>query len=310
MQRSWLQKLHHRSYRYLCLRCGTISPEATKVCATCRAPAYWATCQGHSVIDLPAGAQPCADCQLARPLSFRVTVRVLGQGLRAKQTLFVDYLCEDCNRRRIVKTLWANTLLGWWSLESLYKMPVAILKNWYAIWASPTSANTLRAYVTEDLAVQQQQAYFQLNTPQRPPGAGAGPPPPPRGPAGSSVPPPPSSGRAYAGSGASYGQNPVSEPATASAWNPLMRLTAGQRQQVMQAPANSQDYLLVDLDADSQQLQKAYRGALRKFHPDLHPGDAKAAQAMTELNLLWAVVQDDQLRAAYLWLQQNPEARA
>jgi len=52
-------------------------------------------------------------------------------------------------------------------------------------------------------------------------------------------------------------------------------------------------------DADREAIQKAYRKLARETHPDLNPGDEKAAERFSEVSQAWEVLGDAEKRALY-----------
>ncbi len=59
------------------------------------------------------------------------------------------------------------------------------------------------------------------------------------------------------------------------------------------------EVLGVSRDADEAAIKKAYRRAAMKFHPDRNPDDEAAAERFKEIQEAYAVLSDDQKRAAY-----------
>lgn len=55
----------------------------------------------------------------------------------------------------------------------------------------------------------------------------------------------------------------------------------------------------VSKDATADDIKKAYRTQVKKCHPDLHPGDEKAAERFKELNEAHEVLSDDKKRKNY-----------
>ncbi len=65
---------------------------------------------------------------------------------------------------------------------------------------------------------------------------------------------------------------------------------------------NKRDYyevLGVDKAVNDDDLKKAYRKAAKKYHPDLHPGDAEAEKNFKEVNEAYEVLSDKEKRARY-----------
>ena len=59
------------------------------------------------------------------------------------------------------------------------------------------------------------------------------------------------------------------------------------------------DVLGVDKSVGDDELKKAYRKAAKKYHPDLHPGDAEAEKNFKEVNEAYEVLSDKEKRARY-----------
>ena len=66
--------------------------------------------------------------------------------------------------------------------------------------------------------------------------------------------------------------------------------------------ADKRDYyevLGVDKAVNDDDLKKAYRKAAKKYHPDLHPGDAEAEKNFKEVNEAYEVLSDKEKRSRY-----------
>ena len=66
--------------------------------------------------------------------------------------------------------------------------------------------------------------------------------------------------------------------------------------------ADKRDYyevLGVPKTADEAAIKKAYRQLAKKYHPDLHPGDAEAEKSFKEVNEAYDVLSDSEKRAKY-----------
>ncbi len=66
--------------------------------------------------------------------------------------------------------------------------------------------------------------------------------------------------------------------------------------------ADKRDYyevLGVDKGVGDDELKKAYRKAAKKYHPDLHPGDAEAEKNFKEVNEAYEILSDKEKRARY-----------
>lgn len=59
------------------------------------------------------------------------------------------------------------------------------------------------------------------------------------------------------------------------------------------------EVLGVDKNADESAIKQAYRTQAKKYHPDLHPGDAEAEKNFKEVNEAYSILSDPQKRAQY-----------
>lgn len=59
------------------------------------------------------------------------------------------------------------------------------------------------------------------------------------------------------------------------------------------------DILGIRKDASDDEIKKAYRGLVKKYHPDSNPGDETAETKMKEVNEAYAVLKDADKRAKY-----------
>ncbi len=66
------------------------------------------------------------------------------------------------------------------------------------------------------------------------------------------------------------------------------------------------DILGVDKNASESDIKSAYRKKVKECHPDLHPGDEKAAEKFKELNEANETLSDSQKRAAYDYELEHP----
>ena len=67
--------------------------------------------------------------------------------------------------------------------------------------------------------------------------------------------------------------------------------------------AEKRDYyevLGVDKNASEDEIKRAYKKLARKYHPDMNPGDAHAAEMMNKINDLYGVRRYNELRPAEL----------
>ncbi|MBP7253009.1 MAG: molecular chaperone DnaJ [Alphaproteobacteria bacterium] len=67
----------------------------------------------------------------------------------------------------------------------------------------------------------------------------------------------------------------------------------------MTQKADYYEQLGIAKDADADTLKKAYRKLAMQYHPDKNPGDHKAEAKFKEINEAYAVLSDEQKRAAY-----------
>ena len=66
--------------------------------------------------------------------------------------------------------------------------------------------------------------------------------------------------------------------------------------------AEKRDYyevLGVQKGASDDEIKKAYRQSAKKYHPDLHPGDAEAEKNFKEVNEAYEVLSDKEKKARY-----------
>lgn len=66
--------------------------------------------------------------------------------------------------------------------------------------------------------------------------------------------------------------------------------------------AEDRDYyeiLGIDKNADADTIKSAYRKLAKKYHPDLHPGDAEAEKNFKEVNEAYSVLSDPDKKAKY-----------
>ena len=66
--------------------------------------------------------------------------------------------------------------------------------------------------------------------------------------------------------------------------------------------AEDRDYyeiLGIDKTADEDTIKRAYRQQAKKYHPDLHPGDAEAEKCFKEVNEAYSILSDPDKRAKY-----------
>lgn len=59
------------------------------------------------------------------------------------------------------------------------------------------------------------------------------------------------------------------------------------------------ELLGVDKSADADSIKQAYRKLAKKYHPDLHPGDAEAEKMFKEVNEAYSVLSDPQKKSNY-----------
>ena len=67
----------------------------------------------------------------------------------------------------------------------------------------------------------------------------------------------------------------------------------------MQTDPNPYAVLGVQRDASPEEIRVAYRRAARASHPDLHPGDASAAERFKRVQIAYELLGDPARRAAY-----------
>ena len=67
----------------------------------------------------------------------------------------------------------------------------------------------------------------------------------------------------------------------------------------MQTDWNPYAVLGVERDASPEEIRAAYRRAARASHPDLHPGDASAAERFKDVQIAYELLGDPVRRAAY-----------
>jgi len=86
--------------------------------------------------------------------------------------------------------------------------------------------------------------------------------------------------------------------------SPLAGLNTVDRGAVLSASA-LYELLEVPVDASREELRRAYAARARQTHPDLKPGDPTATEQMIRLNLAWSVLGNEEMRAAYDWLERD-----
>ncbi len=69
---------------------------------------------------------------------------------------------------------------------------------------------------------------------------------------------------------------------------------------------NYYEVLGVGKNASEEEIKTAYKKLVKKYHPDLHPGDKEAAEKFKEINEANEVLSDKQKRAAYDYEQEHP----
>ena len=69
------------------------------------------------------------------------------------------------------------------------------------------------------------------------------------------------------------------------------------------------EILGVSKNATPDEIKKAYRTQVKKYHPDLHPGDEAAAEKFKELNEAHEVLSDEKKRKNYEPRENIPKIR-
>lgn len=59
------------------------------------------------------------------------------------------------------------------------------------------------------------------------------------------------------------------------------------------------EILGLDKSADADAIKRAYRQLAKKYHPDLHPGDAEAEKSFKEVNEAYSILSDPEQKAKY-----------
>lgn len=62
----------------------------------------------------------------------------------------------------------------------------------------------------------------------------------------------------------------------------------------------------VDKNASADDIKKAYRVLVKKYHPDLHPGDKEAAEKFKEINEANEILSDEKKRKQYDFEREHP----
>ena len=68
---------------------------------------------------------------------------------------------------------------------------------------------------------------------------------------------------------------------------------------VKMADKNYYDILGVSKTASDDEIKKAYRSLAKKYHPDLNPGNAEAAEKLKEVNQAFSVLSDKTKKQNY-----------
>jgi hypothetical protein len=89
--------------------------------------------------------------------------------------------------------------------------------------------------------------------------------------------------------------------------SPLIRLS-DRHQELVLAASELYETLEVDPSASRTDLRQAFVARAKEVHPDIRPGDPSAGGEMIRLNQAWEVLRDDQMRAAYDWLEANRDS--
>ena len=65
------------------------------------------------------------------------------------------------------------------------------------------------------------------------------------------------------------------------------------------AKADYYEILGINKDASESDIKSAFRKAAKRYHPDLHPGDAEAEKKFKEINEAYEILSDPQKKAQY-----------
>ena len=91
--------------------------------------------------------------------------------------------------------------------------------------------------------------------------------------------------------------------------SPLRYLT---RQQItlVQRAEHLYETVGVAPSASLPEIRAAYHARCKAAHPDLQEDSAAANDEMVSLNLAWEILREDELRAAYDWIQEHHRTAA